>query len=683
MVSSKSKTKTIRQMKFEKMKNWLIAFAILGGGWMSAEAQQEPIALQVNGEYVTLSDFEAIFMKNNRDSTVARAALDEYMDLFVNFKLKVTEAEALGMDTSAAFRRELEGYRAQLARPYLTDSDLLDDLVIQAFERQQEEVRARHILVNCSETASPADTLIAWNRARQLRKRVLSGEDFEAVATGKGGSDDPSVRDNGGDLGWFTAFSMVYPFEEAAYNTPVNGLSEVVRTRFGYHFLEVTGRRDARGEVKVAHIMVRTRDPKDSIGVAEAEDRIRTIHNELVAGAPWQEMAMKYSDDKSSSGKGGELPWFGTGKMVESFEDASFALTEDGQISAPFRTSFGWHIVKRIARKPLPTFEASKREIEKKVSRDSRADLTRQSFLAKLKAEYGFKAYPKALAPFRKLASATDSAFFENHPVTGLGDKARRAVLIELAGATATVGDFVDDMNSRRFRNAAMGPEVLIDEAFASWSDKLVLDHEDAQLETKYDAFRLLMEEYHDGILLFELTDEQVWSRAVEDTIGLETFHREHATDFMWDRRADVRIFTCGNKKIAKKVRKLVAGEGDLVGYRRDVVAEDALALSIESGKYEAGENPWGDKVLEAATAGEIKTKPGTPSFLEFTAGGDEIILIEVREIRPAEPKSLEEARGQVIAAYQDHLEKSWIERLKAKYEVVVYPEVIYTLAGD
>ena len=665
-----------------KMKTVIAAIALVCVSAGNASGQTatpvEPIVLQVNGESVTLSDFEAIFMKNNRDSVITREALDEYLELFINFKLKVTEAEALGMDTSETFRRELEGYRSQLARPYLTDGELLEDLVYEAFERQQEEVRARHILVNCSETASPTDTLLAWNRAKNLRKRVLGGEDFETLATGKDGSDDPSVRDNGGDLGWFTAFSMVYPFEQAAYNTPVGEISEIVRTRFGYHFLEVTGRRPARGEIKVAHIMVRTRDPKDTIGVAEAENRIRQIHSELIAGAPWQEMAMKYSDDKSSSGKGGELPWFGTGKMVESFEDASFALEADGAISEPFQTSFGWHIVKRMARKPLPTFDESKREIEKKVSRDSRAEMTRASFLAKLKREYDFKAYPKALTPLTKLANLTDSAFHEGHPVTGLSDKMRNAVLVELDGLTATVGDFADEMNGRRFRNLAIGTEALIDQTFTAWADELVLDHEDSMLEQKHNAFRLLMEEYHDGILLFELTDERVWSRAVEDSAGLAAFHAENNADFMWDQRADIRIFTCGNAKIAKKVKKLVSKDGDIVAYRREVVAEDALALSIESGKFEAGDNTWGDRVLQAAE--EINVSKGAPRFLEFNAGGDEVILVEVREIRPAEPKTLEEARGQVIAAYQDYLEAAWLESLRAKYVVNAYPEVMYGL---
>ena len=203
---------------------------------------QDEAVLTVGEESVSLADFEHIFLKNNRDSVITEAALDEYMELFINFKLKVQAAETLGMDTVETFQKELAGYRTQLARPYLTNNELLDELVRQAWERKQEEVRARHILVSCSAQANPADTLKAWKRANAMRTRILNGEDFEAVALSKAGSDDPSVRDNGGDLGWFSAFQMVYPFEEAAYTTAVGELSPIVRTRYGYHFLEVTGR---------------------------------------------------------------------------------------------------------------------------------------------------------------------------------------------------------------------------------------------------------------------------------------------------------------------------------------------------------------------------------------------------------------------------------------------------------
>ena len=221
------------------------------------------VVLKVGDESVTLSDFEHIYKKNNDDVAVTKEGLDEYMDLFVKFKLKVVEAEALGMDTASDFKRELAGYRKQLARPYLVDTELLDEIVHEAYDRQQTEIRARHILVTVGENAVPADTIRAWNRINKLKDRIKAGEDFTTVAKSKNGSDDPSVTQNGGDLGWFTAFKMVFPFEEAAYNTPLGELSEIVRTRFGYHFLEVTDKRDAKGEIQVAHIMVRVSDTQN------------------------------------------------------------------------------------------------------------------------------------------------------------------------------------------------------------------------------------------------------------------------------------------------------------------------------------------------------------------------------------------------------------------------------------
>ena len=319
------------------------------------------------------------------------------MELFIRFKLKVQAAEALGMDTVATFQRELAGYRSQLARPYMTNNDLLQDLVLQAWERKQEEVHARHILVSCGSEASASDTLKAWKRANALRTRITNGEDFDAVARSKGGSDDPSVKDNGGDLGWFTAFQMLYPFEEAAFTTEIGGISNLVRTRYGYHVIEVTGRREARGEIRAAHIMIRLKKGSDADASTKSEAKIGQIYDLLQKGIPWDELALKMSEDASSASKGGELPWFGTGKMIEAFEDAAFGLTEDGQISEPVETSYGWHIIKRLEYRAPASFEASKREIEKKVSRDSRSELTRASFIENLKAEYAVKIQTSSL----------------------------------------------------------------------------------------------------------------------------------------------------------------------------------------------------------------------------------------------------------------------------------------------
>ena len=601
------------------------------------------------------------------------------MELFINFKLKVQAAEALGMDTVETFQKELAGYRTQLARPYLTNNELLDELVRQAWERKQEEVRARHILVSCSAQANPADTLKAWKRANAMRTRILNGEDFEAVALSKAGSDDPSVRDNGGDLGWFSAFQMVYPFEEAAYTTAVGDLSPIVRTRYGYHFLEVTGRRDARGEIRAAHIMIRTKEGADDATLKAAEERINSIHDLLSKGIPWEELALKMSEDASTASKAGELPWFGTGKMVEEFENAAFGLTEDGQISAPFKTSYGWHIVKRLEYRAPATFEASKRELQKKVSRDSRSELTRASFLENLKAEYNYTSNATVIKSLKRIAAKQDSVFFPGHPLANVPSKTAAATLLTIGDESATVADFVDYLNIVKIRNADAGANTVIDEQLTSWSDKLLLDYEDARLEAKHDDFRLLMEEYHDGILLFELTDEKVWSKAVKDTAGLEAYHAAHVGDFMWDTRAEVDIFTCADKKAVKAARKAVKKGNNLVAFQRDYNAENGNSITLTSGRFSEGDNTWGDRVLADAAAGTLSEK--APAFATYEGGGDETVLVHVGAVRSPEPKTLAEARGQVIAAYQDHLEAEWIEALRAGTTVEVNRALLQTLA--
>ena len=641
-----------------------------------------PYVLKVGEQYVTLADFDHIFRKNNRDGAATVESLDAYMELFINFKLKVLEAQSQGLDTAATFKKELAGYRSQLARPYLIDSELLGALVEEAWQRSKEEVRARHILVNCAETATPADTLAAWKRADALRKRIQTGEDFASVAKSKGGSDDPSAKDNGGDLGWFTAFQMVYPFETAAFTTPVGQVAPLVRTRYGYHVVEVTGRRNAQGEVRAAHILVRSSAADDKQKQIAAEQRIREIHREFSTGAPWNEMALKYSEDGTSASKGGELPWFGTGRMVEEFESAAFALQVDGEISAPFRTSYGWHIVKRLEFRGPPTFESVKKDLEKKVSKDSRAAMTRDSFVAKLKKEYGFMLTAVAAEPLRKLALATDSAFYEGHPLPALSAADRGRVLLTLGGKSFTCGEFADYLATTRVRNPEAGVGAVLDAQLKVWSEQRLLDHEDARLEQKHPDFRLLMEEYHDGILLFELTDQLVWSRAVKDSAGLAAFHAAHPDRFMWGPRADIRVFTCRTPDIAAQVRKTLKKSGDVEALIARLTAENALAVSMEAGRYEAGVNTWADRVLEETAAGTLSLAKKGPTFREYTAGGTEVMLVEIKGVSGPEAKSLAEARGPAIAAYQDQLEAEWIDALRARYPVTVYREALHSLAG-
>lgn len=641
-----------------------VLVACLGLNSIFAQTDKDVI-LTVEDEKVIREDFESIFKKNNRDSVITKESLDEYIELFINFKLKVREAVEMGLDTSQSFKRELKGYRKQLSRPYLIDQELLDALMMEAYERKKKEIRASHILINCDPNASPADTMVAYERIVNLRNRIVAGENFSDVATSKGGSQDPSVRDNKGDLGYFSAFQMVYPFEEAAFNTAVGEISDPVRTRYGYHILQVTDERPARGEIRTAHIMIRYGADKSTLKV-DALSKANEIHELLMNGADFSEMAAKYSEDNSTAKRGGELPWFGTGKMVEAFENTAFALEKDGDISQPFETSYGFHIVKRLEYRPIPTYKELKSEIKNKVSKDARAEMTKKSFLNKLEKEYDLQVDGKCMKPLYKAAKA-DSAFFGK----GLGPIKSKVVgktLVSFADQTRTVADFVKHLENTQVKNKQLSSEEIVDMQLERYIEDELMTYEDEHLEEKHRDFRLLMDEYHDGILLFELTDQKVWSKAVKDTLGLEAYYEANKQKFMWEDRVNAVIFAAKDKSVANKVKKLIAKGKSVDQIKREVNKDTKLNLSIESGIFEKGE----EEILD-----QVEWKVGVSKMIE--KDGQQVLVL-INELLPAAPKALDEARGLVTAEYQNHLEEQWIESLRSKYKYEVNEAVLHSI---
>jgi peptidyl-prolyl cis-trans isomerase SurA len=691
---------------------------------------EDPVLLTVDGKPVTRGEFEAIYKKNNKDAPVTPEALNEYLDLFVNYKLKVREAEVVGLDTVAKFKTELDGYRKQLARPYLIDRELNDQLMKEAYDRMGIEVRASHILVQVAPEASPEDTLAAYKRLAALRARVIAGEDFALVAQSKGGSDDPSATKNGGDLGWFSALQMVYPFETAAYNTKVGEVSAPVRTRFGYHIIKVVGKRPARGQIHAAHIMMRTAETDTPERSAEVEKRIREVHAQVISGQlAFGDAALRFSEDESTSGKGGELPMFGTGKMIEEFEDAAFALKKDGDVSEPLKTRFGWHIIKRLEYKAPPTYEEARAELKAKISRDSRADITKKAFLEKLKKDYHFTPYPANVKALYKMVDSTvfmkgnviadtlirrdvtegivmhkgmrykreingtmqagklvnirsrkhddlvknptDTVVVRDVHEGWSYDRAKAAKMTKpvftMDGASATQIDLLNDIESKQRREGVKPLPSFVDERFAAFSDDKVLEFEDRNLETKYPEFRMLMKEYRDGILLFELTDQKVWSKAVKDTVGLERYYEANKTVYMFPTRYDADLYSCANADVAKQVRSLYkkGKRGtDMTSVVNDV---SALNLTIETGLWSEQDKPF--------LKGNML--PGLSPNYEVDG---RLVIADLRAVVPPSPKPLNDTRGLVTAAYQDQLEKDWIKELRAKYPVVVNKDVLNTI---
>ena len=642
-----------------KVKSIAILIAFFSCAVVFAQDKNASV-LTVDGEPTSLEEFENIFRKNNRDSVITAQSLDEYMELFINFKLKVKEAREAGLDTVKKFKTELDGYRAQLARPYLTDSDKLNDLVKEAYENYKQEVHAAHILIKVDANASPVDTARAYTKILAIRERIMKGEEFKALA--KATSEDPSAKENAGDLGYFTAFQMVYPFEKAAYETPVGQVSNPIRTRYGYHLIYVYDKRQARGEMHVAHIVVKPKSEQNS--ETNAETKIQEIYQKLLSGeSTFEELASKFSDDPTSAKKGGELPWFGTGKMVLEFEDAAFSLKNNGEYSAPFKTAFGWHIVKRLEYRPLASFESMEKEIKSKVSKDSRAEQTKKSFIEKLKVEY---AYTIEEAELVKIVEKADSNVFEGKIY--VGKKAMQKPLIRMNGQTITVSDFNEYMRTKGRSKATMSPGDYVRASAAKMGEDKLLQLEDTKLEQKYTPFRLLMKEYREGILLFEMTDQMVWSKAVKDTAGLASFYESNKQKFMWPERASGVIYTCSNADIAKKVRKMVKDGKDKSEIAGELNKESQLNLQLQEGTYAAEDNAL------------LSKAPWKVGLSEDIADNDQVVILQFKEILPPAIKKLEEARGMITSEYQTYLEQEWIKSMRKEHSFNVNKEVLHSI---
>ena len=400
----------------------------------------------------------------------------------------------------------------------------------------------------------------------------------------------------------------------------------------------------------------------------------------LLNGASFESLAMKYSEDPSTANKGGVLPWFGTGKMVEPFEDAAFAMNEIGELAGPVRTDYGFHLLKLIGKKTLPTLEESRRELSKKIRRDSRAEITKTSFLNQLKREYGVSVDMARVKAVQEAAAKINNLFSDGTPLTGVCMREMDLVLFKVNGQPKLVSDFVAWINAKDVQDLARPRKELIEDEVEAYVEEILLAYEDSQLENKHNDFRLLMEEYHDGILLFELTDQNVWSRAVQDSAGLAAFHAENPELFTWPMRLDVGIHTCEDETISRCVKRTIRRKKDVEGLRRELIAERPLALRNEFGKFAEGENAFVDRAFEALRQGNLEPDSYGLRVLKTSEGGDQIILVHLKEEIPPTPKSLKESRGAAIAAYQDYLEKEWIAELRAKYPYRINREALHSL---
>ena len=523
------------------------------------KANQTPSALPVmvtlGDKPVYTSEFAYVYNKNNNtENAYTAASIQEYLDLYTNFKLKVMDAESRGLDTTTAFRTELDGYKQQLAQPYLTEKSVTDKLVREAYDRMQQEINASHILISVAPDADPKDTLAAYNKIIDLRKRITAGENLEKLAAVY--SEDASAKENAGNLGYFTALQMVYPFEDAAYKTPPGQLSNPVRTRFGYHLIKVNSIRKAQGEIKVAHIMVRATPGMPKADSVAAKRKIDEIYARVQRQEKWEKLVVQFSEDASSSQNAGELPWFGTGRMIPSFEEVAFKLNQPGEIAPPVQTPYGWHIIKLVERRGLPPYEEMETSLRNRIAKDSRSELNKTAFLKRIKTENNFREIPAAKS---YIATKADSSLVKGTWKNTFAGKETASPLFTIKDKRYTIKDFFQYLEQNQRPRSSGSPAHAMNLMYDNYVEQSLLNFEKENLENKYEDYKMLVREYRDGILLFQLMDEKVWSKAIEDTVGLNAFFLKNRDNYKWDARAEATILSAANPETLTRAQKLLA----------------------------------------------------------------------------------------------------------------------------
>lgn len=613
------------------MRNSLFYFgaaALLLWGCKATEAPavREPVLATIAGKPVYTSEFEYVYHKNNSnaDKASSQESVQEYLELYTNFRLKVLDAESRGLDTTKAFRAELEGYKEQLAQPYLTEKSVTENLIREAYARMQKEVNASHILISVAPDADPKDTLAAYNRVLDLRKRALAGESFEKLASTY--SEDPSAGDNHGNVGYFTALQMVYPFEDAAYKTPAGQITQPVRTRFGYHLIKVNDVRQAQGEIKVAHIMVRATPGMPKADSVMAKKKIDEIYARLQRKESWNKLASQFSEDASSAQNGGELPWFGTGRMIPGFEEAAFRLRNAGDISQPVLTPYGWHIIKFLERRTLPPYEDMEPLLRSRVAKDSRSELNKAAFLKRIKAENKFQEVASAKS---YVLGKADSTLLKGTWKNRFPAKETAAPLFTIQGRRYPIKDFftyVEQNQQQRQGSPAHVMTVLYD----NFVNQSLINYEKENLETKYEDYRMLVKEYRDGILLFQLMDEQVWSKSLQDTAGLKTFFQNNRDRYRWDARTDATILSAASPEILAKAQEMLA-----------------------RGRFEVRKNKPAPILFEAGKATlTAKAKATLEELAKRLTADTSLVLTLKGQSTPAEPRQLAERRASQVQQF-------------------------------
>ncbi len=608
--------------------------------------------MTIGGETISVKEFLRVYNKNiDLVQDESQKNIDYYLNLYTNYKLKLKEARTLGFDKKDSYKKEFESYKNQLSKAYTTDKEVTETLVKEAYNRTTSEVKAHHILVRIQ---PGQDTLAAYEKIKALRSRMVK-EDFTSLRTALHDGKSVFVE----DLGYFSAFKMVYDFENAAFNTPLGQTSKPFRTQFGYHVVKVLDKRPSKGKVQVAHIMI-ANNQKDSTLVPE--NRIKEIFRSIQEGDSFESLAKQFSDDKSSAAKGGVMNPFKSGDIrSEIFVNTAFGLKEIGAISEPIQSQFGWHILKLISKTPVEPYEQIKVDLEQKVKRDARSKVIRQKMLEKLKQQYTIS-QPSLESVVAKIQKNDADDTWE------VEASMEPQVFLKIESQELSYRDFLDLLNkNKRSFKASTGKSKFISNQYALFLGNNLFQYKKNNLINENEDYANVLKEYEEGLLLFDIMENKIWKGAQLDSIGLKSYYNENTSKFKSNSKITATIARSNKKKKLKAVKKMWSQ-----GFSTDAISqklnERDQALIFSSGDFEID-------------------SPLIPKNMVFNKGISEIyslddnyVLLNISNIETPQILSFEDAKGAVISKYQSVLESKWLETLRNKYPIVVNEKILSDL---
>ncbi len=645
--------------------NLLLGFQLIG------QSQEAETLVVIDGKNISAEEFIYLYEKNNSKPLPKNSdSLKTQLNKFINYKLKVFEAEKRGFDKSEKFISAFTNYKKQLAEPFLLNAETFEKLALEAYQRTKYEIRVSHILVKVNEFAAPEDTLIAYNKAMNLKIRLVNTESFENVA--KEASDDPSAAQNGGDLWFVKAFQTPYKLENHIFNDTKNVISSPIRTKYGYHIIKITDRRPNPGKYKVAHIVIYT--PKN---ISEQESkrlkkRIDSLYQRLLQGDDFAKLALKYSEDKGTANNKGELPWFGTGFMSHEFENAAFGLKQNGNISKPVQTENGWHIIKRIDQQKVPEYKQMKDQIKKMILKSDRFKICEQNMISRFKKENNFSEN-KELGIFY---TAVDSTIFEKKwiipALIDLND-----VLFKIGSKEYTKYDFAESLEKNQKMMFPIPIENYVNQQYEKFRDTKIIEFGINILSRENKLYKNLVNEFHDGMLFFEIMETEVWEKAKNDTIGIKNFYKQNIEKYNKNLSANISIFKFENSTDLKKLKKYFQK------YKKLAVSDSLLAVTVSKSvkrkfKFknkliaEEGSNPVFDLVIDEYRTGKPQQK---------------IIILEKQKVLvflntpiAKTKKPWQSYKTQLITDYQHYIDEKWTKRLRSKYIISINEKALNSI---